>query len=391
MINHSLGIALVATLLAASVPATARTWTNTLGRTFEAEFVRMDGANVIFMAPNSRAFSTPLATLSVGDQGVVKNGASTLAAPTTAVVASTFNRPWPHEVRLDGPVTCKVISEDRKTQRYVYESPGYRFNCDARVTDDAVRNFSVMFETIRKYALQIPLSLGVSRERQGKLDVVLFARAIDYARAGGPPGTAGCYVNGVVLVPMESLGLKEGGTGFSLDSTRRNNTVLVHELVHQLTPDAYMSAGARGWFSEGLAEYMAITPYNWGYFKPDIYGNVVKAYATGLGADGLGGRALGTDLTAPRLKDFLLMSYGQFSSPNGNFNYGLGLLLTHYFFHMEGGGKAFRITQFLKGLEAGLRGEASLAPLLGGSSYEKLEGEITAAWARMGVKIRFGG
>lgn len=351
----------------------------------------MDGANVIFMAPNSRAFSTPLATLSVGDQGVVKNGASTLAAPTTAVVASTFNRPWPHEVRLDGPVTCKVISEDRKTQRYVYESPGYRFNCDARVTDDAVRNFSVMFETIRKYALQIPLSLGVSRERQGKLDVVLFARAIDYARAGGPPGTAGCYVNGVVLVPMESLGLKEGGTGFSLDSTRRNNTVLVHELVHQLTPDAYMSAGARGWFSEGLAEYMAITPYNWGYFKPDIYGNVVKAYATGLGADGLGGRALGTDLTAPRLKDFLLMSYGQFSSPNGNFNYGLGLLLTHYFFHMEGGGKAFRITQFLKGLEAGLRGEASLAPLLGGSSYEKLEGEITAAWARMGVKIRFGG
>ena len=307
------------------------------------------------------------------------------------MVASTFNRPWPHEVRLDGPVTCKVISEDRKTQRYVYESPGYRFNCDARVTDDAVRNFSVMFETIRKYALQIPLSLGVSRERQGKLDVVLFARAMDYARAGGPPGTAGCYVNGVVLVPMDSLGLKEGGTGFSLDSTRRNNTVLVHELVHQLTPDAYMSAGARGWFSEGLAEYMAITPYNWGYFKPDIYGNVVKAYATGLGADGLGGRALGTDLTAPRLKDFLLMSYGQFSSPNGNFNYGLGLLLTHYFFHMEGGGKAFRITQFLKGLEAGLRGEASLAPLLGGSSYEKLEGEITAAWARMGVQIRFGG
>ena len=72
MINHSLGIALVGTLLATSVPATARTWTNTLGRTFEAEFVRMDGANVIFMAPNSRAFSTPLATLSVGDQRVVK-------------------------------------------------------------------------------------------------------------------------------------------------------------------------------------------------------------------------------------------------------------------------------------------------------------------------------
>ena len=392
MFKYSLGIALFGTLLAVSVPATARTWTNTLGRTFEAEFVRMDGGSVIFMAPNSRSFSTPLASLSVGDQMVVKKqGIGTLAGPPGVAVASTFNRPWPREVRLDGPVVCKVISEDRKTQRYVYESSGYRFNCDARVTDDALRNFSVMFETIRKYALQIPLSLGVSRERQGKLDVVLFARAIDYARAGGPPGTAGCYVNGVVLVPMDSLGLKEGGTGFSLDSTRRNNTVLVHELVHQLTPDAYMSPGARGWFSEGLAEYMAITPYNWGYFKPDIYGNVVKSYVTATGADGLGGRGLGVDLTAPHLKHFLSMSYDQFSSPHGNLNYGLGLLLTHYFFHMEGGGKAFRITQFLKGLEAGKRGEASLAPLLGGGSYEKLEGEITAAWARMGVQIRFGG
>ena len=391
MINHSLGIVLVGTLLAASVPATARTWTNTLGRTFEAEFVRLDGTNVIFVAPNHRAFSTPLADLSVGDQALAKKGGATLAAPTPVAVASTFNRPWPREIRLDGPVACKVISEDRKTRRFVYESPGYRFTCDARVTDDALRNFSVMFESIRKYAQQIPLSLGVSRQRQGKLDVILFARAIDYAKAGGPPGTAGCFVDGVVLVPMESLGLKEGGTGFSLDSTRRNNTVLVHELVHQLTPDAYMSAGARGWFSEGLAEYMAITPYNWGYFKPDIYGNVVKGYVTSTGADGLGGRGLGNDLTAPRLKDFLLMSYGQFSSPNGNFNYGLGLLLTHYFFHMEGGGKAFRITQFLKGLEAGKRGEASLAPLLGGGSYEKLEGEITAAWARMGVQIHFGG
>ncbi len=85
------------------------------------------------------------------------------------------------------------------------------------------------------------------------------------------------------------------------------------------------------------------------------------------------------------------MPYRQFSGGNGNFNYGLGLLITHYFLHMEGGGKAFRVTQFLKGLHAGQQGEAALTPLLGGGSYEKLEGEISAAWARMGVQIHFGG
>jgi len=200
----------------------------------------------------------------------------------------------------------------------------------------------------------------------------------------------GCFSHDVVLVPMTSLGLVEGGTGFSLD-TKRHNAVLVHELVHQLTPNAYMVPGALGWFSEGLAEYMAITPYNWGYFRPDIHGNTVKAYVTARGDGGLGGRALGTNITAPKLKDFFLMPYSRFSGPSAGANYGVGLLLIHYFFHMEGGGKAYRITQFLKGLHAGQRGEASLGPLLDGGTYEKLEGEIAAAWASMGVQIRFGG
>ena len=57
---------------------------------------------------------------------------------------------------------------------------------------------------------------------------------------------------------------------------------------------------------------------------------------------------------------------------------------------MEGGGKGFRITQFLKGLQSGQSGEAALTPLLGGGSYDKLESEISAAWAKMGVEIHFG-
>ncbi len=384
MINRSVKLAALGVLLASSLSAGARTWTNALGRTFEAEFVRMDGTQVIFVLPDSRAFSSPLADLSPADRAVLQAGSR-----PAGTVASTFNRPWPREVRLDGPVTCKVVSEDSQSRRYIYESPGYRFTCDARVTDDALRNFSVMFETTRKYVQSIPLSLGGGRERNGKLDIFLFRSIDQYIKAGGPPSSAGCYTQGLVLVPMASLGLQEGGTGFSLDTARSNN-ILIHELVHQLTPDAYMAPGACGWFSEGLAEYIAITPYNWGYFRPDIHGNVVKTYVTSRGGDGLGSRLLGTDIAAPKLKDFMLMPYARYAGQDANFNYGLGLLLTHYFFHMEGGGKALRITQFLKELQAGSRGEASLAPLLGGGTYEKLEGEVSAAWARMGVRVRFG-
>lgn len=366
----------------------ARIWTNALGRTFEAEFVRLDGkGGAIFTLPNGRQFSMPVAELSPGDQARLKGGGQ---APKSEVVATSFGSPWPREIRLDGPVGCKIISEDAAAGRYIYESPGYRFTSDSRITDDALRNFAVMFEATRKYAKSLPISLVGAARGGGRLDIHLFGTMRAYVRAGGPPNSAGVFSRGIVLVPMESLGLKDVGTGFSLDA-RRHNKVLVHELAHQLTPEVYFAPGARGWFSEGLAEYISITPYTWGYFNTDVHGNVVKAYATSQGTDGSGGRAIGSDIVAPELRSFLLMPYETFSGKNANFNYAMGLLLTHYFFHMEGGGKAARITKFLQGLHAGQQGEAALKPLLGGGDYEKLEGEISAAWARMGVNIRFGG
>lgn len=379
--------------------ASARVWTTRLGRTFEADLVRMDGAGVHFVMSGGRAFQMPLTELSVADQSAL-TGRSQVVLPSQGVksdlvvasaqVVASFGKPWPQEVRLDGPVACKVISEDVTRRRYIYESPGYRFTCDARITDDALRNFSVMFEATRKYALALPISLGGEVERTARLDIQLFGSMQSYVMAGGAPHSAGLCVGKKVLVPMASLGLKEIGTGFSLDNQPRHQ-VLVHELVHQLTPQVYFAVGARGWFSEGLAEYVAITPYHWGYFRPDVHGNVVKSYVTGLGSVGSGGRALGTQIVAPKLRSFLLMPYQEFSGERANANYGLGLLLTHYFFHMEGGGKAMRISQFLQGMQAGRVGEEALKPLLNGGTYEKLEGEIAAAWARMGVQIRFGG
>lgn len=382
------------TAMASPYVAEARTWTDSIGRPFEAELVRVDGASVILKLPNGRDFSMKQSELSTADRLFLAGkggggGSSQVVADVPAEL--NFGRPWPRDVRYDGASICKVVQEDAKAGRYVYESPNYRFTCDARVTDDALRNFSVMFETTRKFAKLLPLSLGGGRERNGKLDILLFGTQNAYISAGGMPGSAGCFVpaKGVVMVPMESLGLVKGSTGYSLD-VKKKNDVLVHELAHQLSPNIYFAPGAMGWFSEGLAEYMAATPYSWGYFSPDAHGNSVKAYVTTTGTAGSPGRALGTTIHAPGLRSFFLMSYGQFSGPNGNFNYGLGLLITHYFFHMEGGGKLQRMTQFLQGLHQGKHGEEALKPLLGGGDYEKLEKEISAAWSRLGVQIHFG-
>lgn len=365
-----------------------REWNTTLGRSFEADFVQVSGANVLFKDAGGRKFTVAVRDLSPGDQQEVKK----LAGKPLESVHSNFGRPWPREARMNGNPACKTISENREKGVYIYESPGYRFYADARITHDALANFATVFESTRAYLSVLPISMLKGETATSRSRVLLFGEELGYYRSGGMRGSAGCYIpkNRLVLVPMSSLGLEKGGTGFSRDLTK-NDRILVHELVHQLTPSAYFAHGALGWFSEGLAEYVAATPYHTGYFRVDTHGNAVKEYVCAYGEDGKLGRALGTEISAPPLRTFMLMSYGDFAGYNGNRNYGLGLLVTHYFFHMEGGGGARRITAFLKELKAGKNGEEALKPLLAGGSFEKLEKEISSAWGRKGIQIHFGG
>jgi hypothetical protein len=366
----------------------ARTWKTSLGRTFDAEFEKIDGNTAIFVLPDGRRFSMPVADLSPEERNFLKLGGPTAMSE---FVTASIGGSWPMQVRTIGPVDCKVIKEDPKTGVYIYQSPSYRFICDARITQDAVRNISVVFETTMKYVRALPLSMGRSSgPGSRRCDVVLFSTTQGYAAAGGVPGSHGMYVaeKGLVLVPMESLGLKLVGTGFSIDKGITHKT-LIHELTHQLTPWVYYSPGAKGWFSEGTAEYVAVTPYTWGYFQPDIHGNAVKARVKGYGMDNEGGYALGSKIKVPPLKSFFLMPYDVFAGKNASLHYGFSLLLVNYFFHMDGDGKRKRINDFLRGLHAGKQGEEALKPLLEGGTYEKLEQEISAAWAKEGIEIQF--
>ena len=368
--------------------ADAAVWMTSQGQAFEAEFVRMEGTKAVFTMGDEKKFFKPLLELSPESQAIIRRSTS----HPIEELRSNFGRPWPREVRPTGNPACKVISEDREKSHYIYESPGYRFHCDARITHDALSNFATVFEATRAYLAALPISMMSGETVANRSRVLLFGEKEAYFKSGGMRGSAGCFIpkNRLVLIPMDSLGLVKGGTGYSRD-VGKENQILIHELVHQLTPNAYYNHGAMGWFSEGLAEYVAATPYNTGLFRPDIHGNAVKDYVTAYGTNGKFGRNLGTEIKAPPLRDFMLQSYASFSGGSANANYGLGLLLTHYFFHMEGDGKARRITKFLEGLHAGASGEAALEPLHGGQGFGKLEEGISSAWAKKGINISFGG
>ena len=88
----------------------------------------------------------------------------------------------------------------------------------------------------------------------------------------------------------------------------------LNELTHQLCDVEYFSSGSVGWFSEGLADYIATTPYRSGKFMVRSNLDEIRDYVTAYGEKGRGGRALGEEIEAPDLKGVYAAAIPEFYS-----------------------------------------------------------------------------
>lgn len=382
----------------------SRSWTDNQNRKLEALLLRGDAQTVVLQLANGREVPFPLEKLSQPDRDYVEKNRALLpamATPAGAAVLPTpvkpgikdqlnFDAPWPERIKFTEDPEVKTVEEDAEKKRFIYESANYRYVSDVRLAQSVVKGFAVMFEATHLYCRSLPLGIDGGEKTDGKHLILLFEEFSDYVKAGGPPSSAGVFVGGrgVVMVPLTSLGVRPVGSGYMLDRDKSNKT-LPHELTHQLTPRQYYSKGAMGWFSEGIAEFIAVTPYRAGSYN--VRGNIkdVFDYATGYGSKDMGGRALGTKISLPALKTFMLQDYSEFLE-NPQMNYGCGLLITTYFLYLDGEGDAKRIKAFLKKLHEDKKGDAPLDLLLDGRTFEQLETDIIKAWGRKGVDFTFG-
>jgi hypothetical protein len=368
-----------------------RVWTDEQGRQIKASLVQVKGDSAELLMPDGRKLTYPIAKLSKTDQAFVKRfELEAKSGQYMAAIPENFDAPWPESASLRGNPRIETIEENPEEKRFIYESANYRYHSDVLLLNTVVGGFAVMFEATHEYCRKLPLSLNSGVKTDGKYQILLFEKKEDYISAGGPPKSGGVYIpnKNTVMVPLTSLGVKKFGSGYTLDRERSNKT-LPHELVHQLTPHAYYEHGSDGWFTEGVAEYVAVTPYRSGSFSVRSNSKAAIAYATAWGLQENSGRNLGTTLKIGPLKAFMLQPYSAFAGPKANFNYGCGLLISNYFFHMDGEGDAKRIKAFLKAMKAGKRGEEALAVLLDGRTWEQLQAEITAAYAKEKVTITF--
>lgn len=382
-------------LFALAMNVEARTWTDPTGRTLEGDLMEQREGEIEVKLASGKVVTIPLSKLSEQDQEYL----STLKPTEEEEAAASeeeegnWNDPWPETIALEEDPEIIVVEENKETSSFVYESTNYRFTCDVRLSKSVVGTFADMFEATRLYCRTLPLSITGGKKADGKYDILLFETKDSYVEAGGPPSSAGVFLGGkgVVMVPLTSLGVRPVGSGYMRDRDKSDGT-LIHEITHQLTPRNYYFAGARGWFSEGIAEYTTATPYRSGRFKVKTNFDDIVEYATAYGKKGTRGRALGEEIRAPSLKEYMLMSYSDFTSSRANFNYGFGLILTTYFLHMDGEGDAARMKGFLKELRKMKWNDppdAALEKLLGGRTFDELEEDVAKAWRRKGVKIHF--
>lgn len=377
--------------LAVAHAAESRVWTDLQDRKIEAALLQIDGDNVVLQLKNGRKVPYPLAKLSASDSQYVEQSRGQFTAGKSAAAGDllNFDAAWPDHVKFTEDPEIHTIEEDAEKKRFVYESANYCYTCDVRLAQSVVKGFAVLFEATQLYCRSLPLAISGGTRINGKYSVLLFEQFEDYIKAGGPPNSSGVFLGGrgVVIVPLVSLGVKPVGSGYMFDREKSSST-LSHELTHQLTPAAYFEKGALGWFTEGIAEYVANTPYRSGTFNTRGIQKDIFDFTTGYGTKDRGGRALGTKISMPDLKSFMLQNYESFTH-QAQVNYGCGLLLTDYFLHMDGAGDGKRVKTYLKALHEGKNAEKSLDLLLDGRSYDQLQKDVAKAWSHKGIDFTF--
>lgn len=436
----------ISLLLTCSV--SARIWTDTDGRIVEAELVTADETTVTLRLPNFKTKVINLETLSGVDTMYVKAwlkkhppkaapkpvapikpltpdkpstpvkpltpgtdkpltptapdkppsspGGTTPGATTgpigldkAALPPTGFEGEWPDSAFVPEELNIEVVKEDDASTTYIYRSTHFEFTSNVQLRPRLVSTCAKVFEATHEFLRLLPLNHRTTYGMKKLFPVLLFETYEQYVRAGGPSGSAGvCMERGdgiKVLVPLRSLGVRKVGKDYTVDPGDKDYAVLSHEITHMIMERPVKQAS---WYIEGSAEYVANTPYTGGRFKIAVNKSSIVMAVTAYGKDGNGGSALGKNLKMPSLERFMTLSYGEFLA-NSRFNYGMGCLLTYYWYHQDGKGDAARIKEYLKALQSGVPEIKAREKLLDGRTWDQMEDEFAKGMKRMGVKLQF--
>lgn len=362
-----------------------RTWTDVQGRALKASFVASSNGNVQLRLENGTLSTVPIERLSPPDRQYVADIPKQDPASASAM-------PWPADVALKGMPEVKTVKEDAEGGEFIYETDHYEFRCDAKLGASLVREFARLFEATYLLNRQLPLNLEPQPESgRKKFLALLFKEKQDYYDAGAIPGSAGVYMGGqqCLMVPMESLGVRQVGKRFSLDRDA-DNTTLIHEITHQMMH--HWIPKLPTWYIEGSAEYVAAAKYRQGRFSLNRMGdNVVQYLKANKGV-------WDKKWTMWHVNHLMQIDGEYWSSAIGADkevsirNYASSAILTFYFYHLDDTGEGKHIINYLKDIKSGtLQRLAAQRHLIRGRAYSAIEKELAQKMRRWGLDLDFTG
>lgn len=228
-----------------------RTWTSNDGRTLSGKILANENDRVQLQLENGSTVAIPLERLSEDDRRF---------ASEWLAISEYFNLGYEASRNLQGTIEAGIFDGAFAKAGKVHETRNFRFECDADLHQEVVKDFSRLFEATYAAVAANPLGLAIAKPAGGKFLVRLFATKSGYYGAGGSEDAAGIYLikDRVMLVPLESLGLTPGSNGYRKTQDFDPRT-LIHETTHALTHQ--WLAQAPMWFVEGFAEYISAIPY----------------------------------------------------------------------------------------------------------------------------------
>lgn len=231
-----------------------RTWTSSDGRSLSAKILAVEDGQVTLDTGSGQATMLPMGRFSEADQQFIREWEA---------VSVFFQLGYEPPRSIANTIEPDIFDGAFAREGKVHETRNFHFECDAVLTQEVVKDLSRLFEATYLGVLANPLGLAIAKPEGGKFQVKLFSQEADYLKAGGSSAAAGVYLirEQVMLVPLASLGLTEGSTGYKRTRDFDPRT-LIHETTHALTHQWLDHAPM--WFIEGFAEYIAAIPYREG-------------------------------------------------------------------------------------------------------------------------------
>ncbi|MFT5466695.1 MAG: hypothetical protein ACI8UO_001795 [Verrucomicrobiales bacterium] len=256
---------------------------------------------------------------------------------------------WPKELRPMMNFTAKTLGRTRNDE-FVYTTPSFEFRCDVELQDSLIKEYSLVFEGTYYAIANLPLGLNPTPP-ESRFVVRLFKERSDYLNAGGPQGSAGVYMvrNREILVPMESLGVRNVGSRVAIDRRNYDSGTLVHEITHQVMYEWLEALPV--WFVEGIAEYMSAVPFDDARFDFRNIHDGLKEHLEGeYRVDKTRQGEFLVDIAPP--EQLMALSHQEWaaavsSGSNASANYRSALMLVYYYIHLDGAGDGAPIVAYM--------------------------------------------